>query len=160
MLLARPIARRSTYGAFPPTSERLAQAPQVSSLSTEIVEPSSQPHEQQLGGPRGKAGPVKHPDLALMRVDPGAHARGLVGHEIRLHSEDRSPVRSPKLLMTVASPNSPTEGSPIRLKATAPTQPSLRGSGVNGGRGRSRRRTRRSAAPLEASATAAKARAS
>ena len=46
----------------------------------------------------------------------------------RLQSELRSSGTSPNLRMTVASPKSPVAGSPLRLKATAPTMPGFRDS--------------------------------
>ena len=46
----------------------------------------------------------------------------------RLQSELRSSGTSPNLRMTLASPKSPVAGSPVRLKATAPTTPGFRDS--------------------------------
>lgn len=53
-------------------------------------------------------------------------AASLLAGIIELHSALRSSGTSPNLRITVASPKSPVAGSPVRLKATAPTWPGLR----------------------------------
>src|ERR1700686_828527 len=68
--------------------------------------------------------------LPVAGFDAGAYLENLIaGTRHRFpadHSVLRSSGTSPNFLMTLASPNSPMAGSPVRLKATAPTWPGLR----------------------------------
>src|SRR5947207_15078444 len=50
----------------------------------------------------------------------------LSADELKGHSALTSSGTSPNFLITLASLKSPVAGSPVRLKATAPTWPSLR----------------------------------
>src|ERR1700732_3513295 len=52
--------------------------------------------------------------------------RAVSSGSTELHSALKSSGPSPNSRITVASPKSPVAGSPVRLKATAPTQAGLR----------------------------------
>jgi hypothetical protein len=55
------------------------------------------------------------------RADLPALAHDLVAHVVQLHSAPRSSGTSRNLRISLASPKSPVAGSPVRLKAGAPT---------------------------------------
>src|ERR1700738_59083 len=68
---------------------------------------------------------ISNPCLVIAARNEG-HPHDLVENPIELHSADRSSGTSPNFRISLASPNSPVAGSPLRLNAIAPTWPGLR----------------------------------
>ena len=67
------------------------------------------------------AGPLKGEYLGLLLSDLQPQPFDLGADELKGHSELKSSGTSPNFLITLASLKSPVAGSPVRLKATAPT---------------------------------------
>jgi hypothetical protein len=99
----------------------LTQPPLVGSLLAQAFDIRAHPGEQHLGRDRRCTGPLQHPDLALVGPDLSAHSRDLVPDPVDLYGALRSSGTSPNFRITWASPKSLVAGSPLRLKATAPT---------------------------------------
>lgn len=83
---------------------------------------------------RSSAAAVETPARCSIRISRcwawilPAHARDFVADPVELHSALSSSGTSPNFRISLASPNSPVAGSPLRLKATAPTWPGFRDS--------------------------------
>ena len=100
-------------------------------LATEVVDLRPHARQQQFHRHGRGSGPLQHPDLALLGTELAAHASDLVAHPVKLrwsHRADRSSGTSPNFRISLASPNSPVAGSPVRQNAIAPAQPGLRES--------------------------------
>ena len=64
---------------------------------------------------------LKREDLVLLPTNLQAQPFDLSADELKGHSVLKSSGTSPNFLITLASLKSPVAGSPVRLKATAPT---------------------------------------
>jgi hypothetical protein len=96
-------------------------ANQFVSLYTQRIHRSLHPCQQQVRRRRTNAGTFKHEDLILLPANLQAQSFDSSADELKGHSVLKSFGTSPNFLITLASPKQPVAGSPVRLKATAPT---------------------------------------
>jgi hypothetical protein len=94
---------------------------QICLVYTQRIHRSLHPCQQQSRRHRTDAGALKVDDLILLPANLQAQPFDLSSDELKGHSALKSSGTSPNLLITLASLKSPVAGSPVRLKATAPT---------------------------------------
>jgi hypothetical protein len=93
---------------------------QFVSLYTQRIHRSLHPCQQQFRRRSTNAGPLKREDLFLLPANLQVQPFVLSADDLMGHSPLNSGT-SPNFLITLASLKSPVAGSPVRLKATAPT---------------------------------------
>jgi hypothetical protein len=101
-------------------------ADQFVSFCTQLIHRSLHPCQQQFRRRSTNAGTLKREDLFLLPTNLEAQPFDLSADELKSRSALKSSGTSPNCLITLASLKSPVAGSPVLLKATAPTCPSLR----------------------------------
>jgi hypothetical protein len=96
-------------------------ADQFVSLYAQRIHGSLHPCQQQFSRRSINAGTLKREDFILLPTNLQVQPFDLSGDELKGHSALKSSGTSPNFLTTLASLKSPVAGSPVRLKATAPT---------------------------------------
>jgi hypothetical protein len=89
--------------------------------ASQRIHRSLHPLKQQFRRRRTNAGTLKREDFILLPTNLQAQPFDLGADELKGHSALKSSGTSPNFLISLASLKSPVEGSPLRLKATAPT---------------------------------------
>jgi hypothetical protein len=94
---------------------------QFVSLYKQRIHRSLHPRQQQFRRLGTNAGTMKRDYLFLLPTNSQMLPFDLSADELKSHSVLKSSGASPKFLITLASLKLPVAGSPLRLKATAPT---------------------------------------